>query len=172
MGSTDHLHQSCCRALPRTFLHPPFVILVKNVLLSHLDCCILYQWAGKLLTLYFVTFLLGVLCLVLLSCIMYLCPSKLYPFYCPFCGPVISSPLNLTSVSRLTDFMSVMCYFILNLKLPGPCTTTQTQFSVEILENLNLSPSQHYGCADVTSPRDLNKSGKQNIYKRVNLCRF
>lgn len=65
----------------------------------------------------FFYFFLGVLSLVLPSCIIYSCPPRLYPFHCPFCGPVISSPLNLTAVSSLTAFMSVMCYFILNLKL-------------------------------------------------------
>lgn len=94
--------------------------------------------------------------------------SKALPFPLSILWPCDIFPVNLTAVSRLTAFMSVMCYFISNLKLPGPCTTTQTQFSVEILENLDLAPSQHYSCADVTSPRDLNESGKPNSYKRVN----
>lgn len=102
---------------------------------------------------------------------MYSCSSRFYPFYCPSCGPVIPSPLNLTTVSRLTSFISVMYCFILNLKTgPGLCSPTENQFSVEILENLDLSSSQHYSCASVTSPRDLNESGKPNSYKRVNVC--
>ena len=68
-----------------------------------------------------------------------------------------------------------VCHVLFYLEsetVPGTCTTTQTQFSVEILENLDLAPSQHYSYADVTSPRDLNESGKPNSYKRVNLCHF
>lgn len=112
------------------------------------------------------------LSLVLPSRIMYSCSSRLYPFYCLSCGAVIPSPLD-SAVSRLTSFISVMCWFILNMKTgPGLCTPTQNQFSVEILVNLDLSSSQHYSCTNVTFPRDLNESGKANSYKRVNFLNF
>jgi len=68
--------------------------------------------------------------------------------------------------------MSVMLFYLVYETIPGPSTTTQTQFGVEILQNLDLASSQHYSCADVTSPRDLNESAKPNSYKRVNLCHF
>lgn len=59
---------------------------------------------------------------------------------------MVSSLLNLTAFSRLFHLESET--------VPGPCSTAQTQFSVEILGNLDLPPPWHYRCADVTSPEE------------------
>lgn len=120
---------------------------------------------------FFFNSFLGLLSLVLPSWIMYSCPSRLYPFYCPFCGPMIS-PSNLTGVSKLTAFMSVMCYFVLNLK-PFLDLVLQLRLS-SVLKSLRLLTWLLPSITPVLMwhLQDLNESGKWNGYKRVNSCHF
>lgn len=63
-----------------------------------------------------------------------------------------------------------VCHVLFHLEsetVPGPCSTVQTQFSVKILDNLDLSPPQHYRCADVISPKDPMSLGNQIARKEL-----
>lgn len=150
---------------------PSSLVLVENVLLSQLDCYILSNGLERFSFCIFY-FFLGVLSLVLLSCIMCSCPSKLYPFHCPFFGPVISSPLNLTAVSGLTAIMSVTCHFILNLKLfldlVPQLRPSSVLKSLTILTWLLCS----FTAVPMWHLQETWKNLGNQITTRVNLCHF